>query len=370
MFNINSDYDILTPNGWQNFDGINQSFKQTLIIYFRTGSPFICTLDHLLYTNKQLIRAAAIKPGMCISGLIVVSIKLHEIIDVYDPVNVEGGNLYYSNGIISHNCSFLGSSSTLINSETISKLFTKELILCKDGLDIHQQPVDGHSYVMTVDPSKGVGGDSSCFSIIDVTCLPYVLVGKYKNNTISPMLFPNVIHRVAMEYNEAFVLIEINVSEQIPHILYHDIGYENIMMVSRQGNKGQCISGGFGNNSQLGLQMDKKVKNIGCHNLKILLDEAKLFVHDTETIAELSTFIDNGKGSFAADDGYHDDLVMTLVMFGWLTTQSYFKDINNIDIRAKIYAERMDAIDNEMLPPGFLCDGSEEVDHELAAFLR
>lgn len=267
-------------------------------------------------------------------------------------------------------CSFLGSSATLVDPGTISRMFVKDLILSKDGLDIHQQPIEGHSYVMTVDPSKGVGGDSSCFSIIDVTCLPYIQVGKYKNNTISPMLFPNVIQRVAIEYNEAFVLIEINVSEQIPHILYHDIGYENIMMVSRAGNKGQVISGGFGSNSQLGVQMDKKVKNVGCHNLKILLDESKLMIHDAESINEISTFIDNGKGSYAADDGYNDDLVMCLVIFAWLTTQSYFKDINMIDIRAKIYAERMIAIDNEMLPAGFLCDGNEEEDHEMAAFLR
>lgn len=263
---------------------------------------------------------------------------------------------------------FLGSSATLINAQTISNMFTKNVIYSKDGLDVLVSPIKGHSYVMTVDPSKGVGGDSSCFSVIDITCLPYVQVAKYKNNIISPMLFPNVIHKVASEYNEAFVLIEINVVEQIAHILYHEIGYENILMISRS-NKGQIISGGFGQNSRMGLQMDRKVKSIGCNNLKILIDEGKLLVHDADTINEISTFIDNGKGSYAADDGYNDDLVMTLVMFGWLTTQSYFKDINMIDIRTRIYEERMQAIDDEILPIGFLCDGNDEVDHEMSAFL-
>lgn len=267
------------------------------------------------------------------------------------------------------NCSFLGSSATLVSSQTISNMSTKNVIYVKDGLDIQVSPIKGHSYVITVDPSKGIGGDSSCFSIIDITSLPYIMVGKYKNNMISPMLFPSVIYKVANDYNEAFVLIEINVAEQIPHILYHEMGYENLLMVSR-GNKGQVISGGFGSNSQMGLQMDKKVKTIGCNNLKILLDETKLLVHDSDTIEEISTFIDNGRGSYAADDGYNDDLVMTLVMFAWLTTQSYFKDINMIDIRARIYEDRMRAIDEEVLPIGFLCDGNEEVDHELAAFLR
>ncbi len=266
-------------------------------------------------------------------------------------------------------CAFLGSSATLVSSQTIANFVAKNPIMSKDGLDIYIRPIKEHAYAITVDPSKGVGGDSSCFSIIDITCLPYVLVGKYKDNHISPMLFPSVIYRAATEYNDAFVLIEINVVEQIAHILYHEMGYENLLMVSR-GSKGQAISGGFGATSKMGLQMDKKVKSIGCNNLKILLDESRLLVHDAETINEISTFIDNNKGSYAADDGYHDDLVMTLVMFAWLTTQTYFKDVNDIDIRAKIYEDRMRAIDDEMLPIGFLCDGNEEVDQELAAFLQ
>lgn len=265
---------------------------------------------------------------------------------------------------------FLGSSSTLVNSETLSNMVIREPVhLTQDGLKIYAKPINAHTYIITVDPSKGVGGDSSVFSVIDVTSLPYIQVARFKNNIISPMLFPNVIHRIATQYNDAFVLIETNVSEQIPYILYNDIGYENILMVSHGGKKGQVISGGFGN-SKLGVFMDKRVKSIGCDNLKILLDESKLLIHDTETISEISTFIDNGKGSYAADDNYNDDLVMTLVMFGWLTTQEYFKDFNNIDIRARIYEARMTAIDNEMLPVGFLCDGQDEVDEEMAAFLR
>ena len=263
-------------------------------------------------------------------------------------------------------CSFLGSSATLVTSTCLSNMVTKPYIYVKDGLDIMERPILGHSYVMTVDTSKGVGGDSSTFAIIDVTNLPYKLVGKYKDNLISPMLFPNIIYKVATDYNNAFVLFEVNMSEQIPHIFYHELEYENLLTVSR-GPKGQEISGGF-SKTQLGLQMDKRVKNIGCSNLKILLEETKLIIHDADVINEISTFIDNGKGSYAADDGYHDDLVMNLVMFGWLTTQAFFKDINMIDLRQRIYDERMKAIDNEMLPVGFLTDGNEE-DAELMSFM-
>jgi hypothetical protein len=264
-------------------------------------------------------------------------------------------------------CSFLGSSATLVSSSCLANMVVKPFTKVGGSLSIHEAPIAGHNYVMTVDPSKGIGRDYSVFSIIDVTCLPYKVVGMYRDNSVSPMFFPSIIHRVATEYNEAFVLFEINVSEQIPHILYHEIGYENLLMVGR-GPKGQMISSGFGSSTKLGLTMDKKVKLYGCNNLKILLEENKLLVNNHETINELSTFIDNNKGTYAADDGYHDDLVMTLVIFAWLTTQQYFNDINMIDIRARIYEDRMRAIDDEMLPHGFFVDGNSDDEVEMMNF--
>ncbi len=257
-------------------------------------------------------------------------------------------------------CSFLGSSATLIDASRLSKLAKKTHILKTiDGFDALEEPIMGHTYVMTVDPSKGVGGDYSTFSLIDVTNLPYRQVAKYRNNTISPMLFPSVIAKIASHYNEAFVLIEINISEQIPHILYNDIEYENVFTVARD-KGGQKLSSGFGNNIKYGLQTDRKTKLLGCNNLKSLIEEGKFEINDADTINELSTFIDNGKGSYSADDGYHDDIVMTLVLFGWLSTQNYFKDLTNVDIRARMYEDRMKAIEDDMLPVGFYNDGQEE----------
>lgn len=267
------------------------------------------------------------------------------------------GQLKFNQEVLMH---FLGSSATLIEPGTISKLFSKSYIYEKDGLDVLVRPIKGHSYVMIVDPSKGSGGDYHAASIIDITTLPYVQVAKYRDNVVSPMLLPNILARIATEYNEAFILLENNVSEQIGYILYHEVNYENILMVSRD-KRGQFISNGFADVA-MGVTMDKKIKSTGCNNLKILIEENKLLIHDEDTIKEISTFIDNGKGTYAADDGYKDDLIMTLVMFGWLTTQNYFKDLSDIDLRSRIYRERMEAIENEMLPVGFVTDGNETDD--------
>lgn len=275
------------------------------------------------------------------------------------------GDLKYNQEVL---CTFLGSSLTLINSDSIAQMSPSPYVLSKDGLDVIEKPVksednpkNNHAYVLVADTAKGVGGDYSAFTVVDISSVPYKLVAKYRNNTISPLLYPSIIYKVAKEYNEAYVLIELNSSEQVAHILYDEYEYENVLFVNRSSN-GQVISGGFGGGkSQLGVITDKKVKRIGCSNFKTLVEEKKLLISDADVISEISTFIEV-KNSYAADEGYNDDLVMTLVLFGWLTTNPYFKDLNNINIRQVIYENRIRMIEEELTPFGFYDDGNANED--------
>jgi hypothetical protein len=265
------------------------------------------------------------------------------------------GELKYQQEIL---CSFLGSSSTLINADSLQRMAIKRPIFSKDGLDVYNRPEKNHIYVLVADTAKGVGGDYSAFQLIDITSTPYKIVAKYRDNTISPMLYPDVIARVAREYNEAYVLIEINSSEQVAHILYSEIEYENILFVER-GKNGQQLSLGFGGTQlRMGVQTDKKIKRLGCQSIKTLIENNNMIIHDADTISELSTFIEK-RGSFAADDEKHDDLVMPLVLFGWITTNNYFKSMTDINLREAMFKSRMEAIENELLPVGFYSDGTE-----------
>ena len=266
------------------------------------------------------------------------------------------GELKFNQEIL---CTFLGSSSTLINSDTLARLSASLIIYSKDNLDVYERPMINRVYTMIVDVAKGVGGDYSAFTLIDITDTPYKVVAKYRNNLISPMLFPNVIYKIGTEYNNAHILIEGNVGEHVGYILYNELEYENILFINRT-TQGQAITGGFGSGkAQVGIITDKKVKRIGCSSLKMLIEENKLLIPDADIISELSTFIEV-RESFAADNGYHDDLVMTLVLFGWLVTQPYFKELNNIDLRYMIYQNQMKQIEEELTPFGFYNDGTEE----------
>jgi hypothetical protein len=279
------------------------------------------------------------------------------------------GELKYNQEVL---CKFLGSSLTLIDSSTIEYMSTCPTVYSKDGLDLYEYPIKAerddeeklvrkpHSYVIVADTAKGVGGDYSAFVIIDITEVPYKLVGKYRDNKIAPMLYPTIIHKVARDFNDAYVLIETNSSEQVAHILHNELEYGNLVFVNRSTKTGQVVSGGFGGGkTQLGVNTDKRVKRIGCFTFKSLLEEKKLLVFDADVISEISTFI-QVRDSYQADDGYHDDLVMPLVLFSWLTTNPYFREMSDVNIREAMYQERIKQIEEEVVPFGFIMSGNEE----------
>jgi hypothetical protein len=260
---------------------------------------------------------------------------------------------------------FVGSSSTLISGGKITQLMSlMENPISRDGyVDIYQKPQEGHTYVMSVDVAEGQELDYSCFSIIDVTNLPYVQVAKYRNNKISPLLYPTEIYRWAREYNEAFILVEINsIGLQVADLLYNDFNYENMIRIKPVSKTGQKMSAGS-KKTNLGLKQSVQTKKIGCANLKILMETDKLITIDSETISEFTTFVIS-KSSYAAEAGKNDDLVMTLVNFAWLTSQSYFRDNVGQDIRSVLQKEQMNIMDSEMMPMIVMDDGLRNLDND------
>ena len=257
-------------------------------------------------------------------------------------------------------CEFLGSTHTLIDASKLRSMVFKKPVFSKNNIDVYEEPIKKATYCMIVDTAQGKGQDFSAFSVFDVSQIPYRQVAKYRDNNISPMLYPNIIYQVGMKYNTAFILLEINdMGAQVAENLHYDLEYENVMITSMKGRAGQQIGGGFSKNIQLGIRTSKQLKRIGCATLKEMIETDKLIVPDFETIAELTTFASR-HNSFEAEEGAHDDLAMTLVIFAWLVQQRYFKDITNLDLRQKMYEEFEEQFEQDMLPFGIIDDGREE----------
>jgi hypothetical protein len=255
-------------------------------------------------------------------------------------------------------CEFLGSSNTLIHASKIKTMSFQNPIQSNAGLDMYEKPKTGATYVIVADVSRGTNNDYSAFIVFDVSTVPYKICAKYRNNEIKPLLFPNIIYDVAKAYNEAYVMIEVNdIGEQVASSLQFDLEYENLIMASMRGRAGQIVGGGFsGGKAQLGVRTTKAVKKMGCSNIKQIIETDKLIINDYDLINEWSTFILKGQ-SYEAEDGHTDDLAMCCVLFGWLVQQTYFKELTDDDIRARMYAEQQGQLEQDMAPFGFMDDG-------------
>lgn len=245
---------------------------------------------------------------------------------------------------------FVGSANTLIDANKLLSLSAQKPIYTLDGntIRVYREPIKDHSYIMTVDVSRGRGQDYSTFNVIDVTASPFEQVCVFQDNMISPLIFPNKIEKYAKLYNEAFVVIESNDNGVLVcNSLFYDLEYDNQFTEIRAGR------------TVVGAEMTRKVKSVGCSNLKDLIEEYKLILHDKETIQEVCSFVANGR-SYEAEVGTHDDLVMNLVMFAWFSSNESFRAITDIDIKERLYEERIKAMEEELLPFGVIDDGRFE----------
>lgn len=258
-----------------------------------------------------------------------------------------------------HCCIFRGSSNSLIPGDVLERLVVKPIIQQIEDVKIYYDVQENHAYAMMVDCSEGVGGDYHAITVVDISTQPYQVVATYRNNKLSPLLLPNLIYNIATKYNNAIVLIEnASTGGQVGSDLYYDLEYENTLMTIQE--KGRQVLG-FGANGRIGVKTTKQVKAIGCSTIKTLIEDNKIELNDKDLIDEFGDFIPRG-GSYAAANGAHDDLVMTMVLFGWLTTQSYFVELTDVNIRKKLFNDMLDRSAEEMLPFGIIDDGHTEFD--------
>lgn len=257
---------------------------------------------------------------------------------------------------------FQGSSGTLISGTALKSLSYKTPMHSAQGLAIWEQPQAGKTYVCIVDVSRGKGLDYSAFHIIDVSEMPYKQIATYRNNLITPVDYADIIFRTTKSYNEAFILVEVNdIGAQVSDTLHFDFEVESLLYTESAGRSGKRISSGYGSNIDKGIRTTKQVKSIGCSILKLLVEQNQFIINDFETIKELSTFSRKGS-SYEAEPGCHDDLAMGLVLFAWLTTQSFFKEITDINTMMRLREKTESEIMDELLPFGLTYDDLEPIE--------
>ena len=258
-------------------------------------------------------------------------------------------------------CNFLGSSGTLIEGSKLKNLVSRNPVGQTQFMKVYEQPEKDHVYACIVDVSRGKGLDYSAFHIIDVTSMPYKQVCIYRDNTITPIDYAEIIYRTIKRYNDAYTLVEVNdIGEQVAEVLHYEFEVETLMFTESAGRSGKRISTGFSKNSDKGVRTTKSVKSVGCNMLKMLIEQDQLIINDFQTINELSTFSRRGV-SYEAESGCHDDLVMGLVLFAWMTDQLFFREITDINTLDKLRSRNEEELMESLLPIGF----NNYDDHEI-----
>ena len=339
---------ILTPNGFKSFDGVKRYWHEKCLEFtFDDHTHLKTSHEHKFIVNDKVLFAKDVVVGRDI-GKVVSSIQeLHEPQFFYDPVNVKDGSIFnHDDSLVSHN-TFFGTGNTLIEGQVLLDLRAREPARRLEGGDllVYEDPKTDHQYIMVVDVCQGRGQDYSTFNIIDVSVQPFQQVCVYRNNRISPILYPNILYKYGTLYNEAYVVIENNDQGMVVCVgLYQDLEYENIHLESAV--KADSI----------GIRMDKKVKRMGCSAIKDLIEAHKINIVDENTIMEISTFVGRGI-SYEASDGNHDDLMMNLVLFGYFIGTQSFGDVSDVNIKEMLFEQRMREIEDDVPPFGIIDDG-------------
>lgn len=234
----------------------------------------------------------------------------------------------------------LGSGNSLISGSILKKMMDNEFQPIYQTYNIRQyeRPQPGHKYIGLVDTSEGLIQDYSVLSIIDITELPYRLVFIYRDNSVAPLNFPKFIYEFGMGYNQASILVENNNSGGIVvKSLNYDYEYPELIstQIAKRTPEGK-------RRYELGLRQTSKTKVLGCSVLKQLIEKEKLIVNDKWIIDELKHFVKKDGSlieTFEAEQGYHDDTIMSLVLFGYFSTTNIFLSWFSEDLKKKIQEE-------------------------------
>ncbi len=105
------EWEVLTPAGWSDFSAIKKIQKDKYLkIIFDNANYIECSLNHKLKLNDGTFKYAndlQINDILFTGEKIIEKILINEIVDLYDLLDVELNNEYYTNDVVSHNCAFI-----------------------------------------------------------------------------------------------------------------------------------------------------------------------------------------------------------------------------------------------------------------------
>ena len=329
-------YLIKTPNGFEDFYEISEVTKNKYIeVIFKNDVSIKCSYNHkFINSSNEEVFAEKLEEGDLIlseTGEVEVRevIKCKGNITLYDLVNVGKNSLYYTNKILSHNCSFLGSDKSLFRGDVLQQIeicdpiknhpLSKEI----DDLEIYEDVISNGKYVMTVDCASGLAekngksADSSSISVLKILKDSFVQVARFNSPHINEVGLAEIISIIGTYYNYAYALVEVNnMGIAVVDNLMFTEEYENVIDLNPDKYIGGILS-------------TAKTNRIGNRVLKKLVNNGILVIKSGDTIEQASNYVLKGKDSYAGADDEHDDDITSLRNFCYLLTTEEWLELDD-----------------------------------------
>jgi hypothetical protein len=213
-----------------------------------------------------------------------------------------------------YGCEFLVYDETLINSIYLANMAGSEVILNMGQTRWYKKVKPDMTYIISLDPSMGTGGDYAAIQVIELPT--YVQVAEWRHNTtVIPAqirLLKDIATYIADHLdtvNTLYWSVENNTIGEAALIVINDLGEENIpgLFLSEPIRKGHMRK------FRKGFNTTHSSKLNACSKLKTMIENNQLKINSAPFISELKNYVATG-ASYKAKAEESDDLVASMLL--------------------------------------------------------
>lgn len=216
-----------------------------------------------------------------------------------------------------HECEFLIFDETLINSISLSDMEGREPIMKMGQARWYKKVNPLSTYIVSLDPSLGTGGDYAAIEILEVPSMEQVCEWHHNMTPVQAQvrILRDLLKHIEDQCQAAGVTssiyysVENNTIGEAALVAINELGEETLpgLFLSEPAKKGHV------RRFRKGFNTTHVAKIAACSKLKQLIESKKIKVHSKNLVSELKTFVAQGI-TFKAKTGQHDDLVSSLLL--------------------------------------------------------
>lgn len=249
-----------------------------------------------------------------------------------------------------HECRFIIFEETLINSMHLAQMKGVDPVRNMGQVRWYKHPHPNYTYVVSLDPAAGTGGDNAAIQVIELPTMEQVAEWQHNKTPVEGQIrcmMDIMQYLKELRAKQIYWSVENNTIGEAALVVIRDTGEENF--------PGDMLSEPkkvAGVRARKGFHTSQRTKLEACLSLKRFVETEKMKIRSKPLISELKNFVAKGN-SFAAKPGEHDDLVMSLVlavrMINFIATfEDEVYDVVNSNLAGNFVEEYEDEWDGPM----------------------